>query len=98
LKRYFVEYTLDARSDVLGSKNWYESKRAGIGAIFAARIEEAVQRLSCQPFGGPEVHRGVRRIVAKQFPHLIFYRIEESRVVVLGVRHERADQASWPES
>jgi plasmid stabilization system protein ParE len=98
LKALAVEYTGAARLDVLESKQWYEAKEVGLGLRFAIRINEAVERISHQPLGAPEIHRGVRRVVTKQFRHLVFYRVEADRVVILGVRHERENPTSWPES
>jgi plasmid stabilization system protein ParE len=98
LKALAVEYTGAAQLDVLESKQWYEAKEVGLGLRFAIRINEAIERISHQPLGAPEIHRGVRRVVTKQFRHLVFYRVEADRVVILGVRHERENPTSWPES
>ena len=98
MKALPVEYASAARLDVLESKKWYEAKEVGLGLRFAVRIGEAVERISHQPFGAPEVHRGVRRVVTKQFRHLVFYRVEAERVVILGERHERENPTTWPES
>jgi plasmid stabilization system protein ParE len=87
-----------ARFDVLESKKWYEAKEVGLGLRFAFRINEVVERISHQPLGAPEIYRGVRRVVTKQFRHLVFYRVEAERLVIIGVRHERENPTTWPES
>lgn len=96
MRAWPVEFSIAARSDVLDSKRGYEAKRVGLGQQFAERINEAIERISHQPFGSREIHRGVRRVVVKQFHHLLFYRIEQERLVVIGVRHERENPTSWP--
>ena len=96
LKSYPVEFSHEAREDTLKASAWYESKSKGLGAAFATRIDESISRISNSPLGAPEVHRGVRRVVMRQFRNLIFYRIEASRVIVIGCRHERENPDEWP--
>lgn len=92
-----VEFTERASIEAYQAREDYESKSTGLGLQFAKRIEEATDRISRFPFGFPEVHKGIRRSVLKQFPFLLFYRTEPNRVVVLACLHERQDSASWPE-
>jgi plasmid stabilization system protein ParE len=61
-------------------------------------VNEVVEHISHQPLGAPEIYRGVRRAVTKQFRHLVFYRVEAERLVIIGVRHERENPTTWPES
>ena len=91
-----VEFSREARKDVFSAAAWYESKNRGFGAVFIARVDESLIRISNFPMGGREIYQGVRRVVLRQFRNILFYRIEETRIVIIGCRHERESPASWP--
>jgi plasmid stabilization system protein ParE len=57
-------------------------------ADVAATIEAAVARLSSFPRLGAKTDvAGVRLIVARPYPHLIFYAIENDVLIVRNIRH-----------
>jgi plasmid stabilization system protein ParE len=87
-----------ARTDLNRARKWYGDKSPLLGEAFSDRIQEAVERIAHQPLGAREFHRGIRRVVIRQFPFLLFYRAEQHRVVVVGCRHEREDPDDWPDA
>ncbi len=43
----------------------------------------------------PAIHMDVRRVVANRFPFGVYFRAEETRIVVLAVFHGSGDPAIW---
>jgi plasmid stabilization system protein ParE len=73
-----------------------EPAAKGFGGQFATRISQATERISNNPLASPEIRRGVRRVVLRQFKYLIFYRVEAECVVELACIHQRDNPATWP--
>jgi plasmid stabilization system protein ParE len=91
-----VAFTSRAKKEVDAAQNEIEASAKGFGGQFATRISQATERISNNPLGSPEIRRGVRRVVLRQFRYLIFYRVESERVVVLACIHQRDNPATWP--
>jgi toxin ParE1/3/4 len=84
-----------AEADLTEAKAWYENNQRGWSEKFRLRVEETVERSGRMPELHAEIYKGVRRTFINQFPYAIFYRVEESRVVVVGVMHARRDPKRW---
>lgn len=95
-----MKHRLVLRARVLGdverAGRHYESQREGLGADFVASIEHAIASIQSGPLRYPEVHRGVRRILAQRFPYAVFFTLDDRTVVVLAVLHQATDPARWP--
>jgi plasmid stabilization system protein ParE len=52
--------------------------------------------ISERPAVYAEVSEGVRRALTNQFPYAIFFSDEPSGIVILAVKHQAQDPASWP--
>jgi plasmid stabilization system protein ParE len=74
----------------------YEERRSGLGAQFASRVQSAVDRIAHFPEGAPIVYDPVRRVVIRRFPYSLFYVVEPSYVVVIGLHHQSEDPGTWP--
>jgi plasmid stabilization system protein ParE len=84
-----------ARDEFVEAAAWYESRQDGLGAQFVAQIDRAVAMAASQPERFPVVHRGIRRIVVRQFPYCIYFQVEPERIVVLAVFHGRRSPVRW---
>jgi toxin ParE1/3/4 len=73
----------------------YEAHRARLGNSFIAEIERCIELASTQPDLFPEIHTGVRRVVAKRFPYSVYFRREEHRIVVLAIFHGSRNPEEW---
>lgn len=96
LKKHTVNFRVSAQSDLAQIKEWYESRRIGLGHQFAERVAELVTRLESNPESGPLVHAQVRRMLTRRFPYAVFCLIEREQVVVLGCRHHAQNPETWP--
>jgi toxin ParE1/3/4 len=80
-----------AEADLAKARAWYEGQREGLADEFKQRVEEAFERVGRMPELHAELYKGVRRSFIQQFPYAVFYRAEESRVVVIAVMHTPRD-------
>ncbi len=73
-----------AATDVEKTYGWYETQSEGLGDEFLSVFQAALEGLRADPHGEPEVHPDIRRHLLKRFPHVVFYRVVEGKVVVLA--------------
>lgn len=85
----------EAREDVLEAFRWYETERRGLGKIFRASLNEAIQRIRRAPLASPVVYRDLRRALVDRFPYGIFYRMQPGIIVVVGIVHGHRDPSAW---
>ena len=83
-----------ARADLRNSVLWYEEKREGLGARFAAEVRKAIDMIVLAPHRWP-IRRGTHRYVLRRFPYTIAYRFTADEVIILAVAHHRLDPGSW---
>jgi plasmid stabilization system protein ParE len=43
-------------------------------------------------------HPKLRRIVVRPYPYLIFYRVTDTDLIIIGVRHAARDPATMPDA
>jgi len=77
------------------ARRWYEKQRLGLGADFEHEIDRALLRACGAPNRYPEVVPNVRRIRARRFPFVIYFRVSNEKLIVLAVFHARRNPAVW---
>ena len=81
-----------AEADIEEAFRWYEARRVGLGHEFVAEVDSAFERALGTPSSFPVAYRGLRRIVLKRFPYLVYFREHDEAVQVFGVLHGRRDR------
>jgi toxin ParE1/3/4 len=81
-----------AEADIEEAFRWYEARRVGLGHDFVAEVDSAFERALEAPSSFPVAYRGLRRIVLKRFPYLVYFREHDEAVQVFGVLHGRRDR------
>jgi toxin ParE1/3/4 len=87
----------EAQADLHDAYWWYERQRAGLGADFLLCVEESLQKVRRNTEIYPRIRKSVRRASVRRFPYGLFYVVEESVVVVIGVFHASRDPQCWQE-
>src|SRR5262245_43632002 len=90
-----LELRLEARAEFLEAIDWYEGRRAGLGARFKAEVDRVLARIQLGPQHFPEIEPGYRRALVDVFPYGIFFAPKETEIVVLAVLHHRRDPETW---
>ena len=84
-----------ARAEYDKAGDWYERKRAGLGAAFTAAVQKVFDQISARPQLYRVVLRDVRMAVVQGLPYCVFYRERRSAIVVLAVFHTSRDPSIW---
>ena len=84
-----------ARLEFLAEVIYYNNLRPGLGARFITSIQEAVARSVAFPLSGSTSRANTRRLVVKDFPFSIFYRVESDEVVIFAVAHHAQRPYYW---
>ena len=89
-----VVFRPQAEDDALEVRQWYESRRVGLGREFGEALDALVARIVATPLAFPRVHDETRRAVLSRFPYAVYFRVAEPAVVVLAI-HGRQHPFRW---
>jgi plasmid stabilization system protein ParE len=84
-----------AKRDVKKAYEWYEEQKPGLGDVFLERVEECLSAIGRSPNAFQVVAHDARRAIVKQFPYVIFYRIEDEAIYVYSVFHTSQNPQKW---
>lgn len=85
----------DARADYDTSFDWYEARKSGAGAAFAARVQATLKRIGATPAMHAIVFQGVRKAPVRKYPFRVYYRERGDHIEVLSVFHTSRDPSDW---
>jgi hypothetical protein len=89
-----VVFRPEAEDEVLEAREWYETRRSGLGKELAQVIDEMVSRIVENPLAYQRVHKETRRAVLSRFPYAVYYRFTSEDIVVQAVQG-RQHSARW---
>jgi plasmid stabilization system protein ParE len=84
-----------ARLEFLAEVIYYGEAEAGLGARFAAAVEEAAARALVFPLSGSPYRSNTRRVLVKDFPFSLIYRPEPEGIVIFAVAHHARRPYYW---
>ena len=85
----------EARLDILETRQWYDSRVAGLGSEFARAVDAAAADILRFPASHPRVHGDVRKAVLRRFPYSLLYVTKGEEITVLACFHHRRDPYTW---
>ncbi|MGD0769901.1 MAG: type II toxin-antitoxin system RelE/ParE family toxin [Tepidisphaeraceae bacterium] len=89
-------FSPEARIDLLAAADFYETRRAGLGAEFGVDVGLALARVLEAPRRWPEMEPGIRRFRLDRFPYAIIYRISSAQMVdIIAIFDLRRRPGSW---
>ncbi|MGD0059647.1 MAG: type II toxin-antitoxin system RelE/ParE family toxin [Verrucomicrobiia bacterium] len=74
---------------------WYETKQDGLGAAFADDVLRTIDLLCLFPRIGSPEEAGVRTMMTKRFPFLIYYEVQEHKLWIWAVMHASREPGYW---
>jgi len=80
----------EAVADLTDGYLFYEACEEGVGEYFLDSLSADIRSLRIFK-GGHRLIEGYHRMVAKRFPHAIFYRVEDNEIRVHAVIDTRRD-------
>lgn len=85
----------EAEAEFDDAYDYYEAQRAGLGVLFAARVQDVFDRIAANPLMHGVVFADARKALVSRFPYAVYYRAEPSRVQVIAVIHTSRDPSIW---
>ena len=92
-----IELHEDANEELKAAAVFYESRQEGLGESFLQRVSEGFGLIRRHPFVGQPLFDDFRRLVTRQFPYSLVYRVENDRVFVIAVAHWSRRPNYWKE-
>lgn len=92
-----IHLTQHAADDLLRARDHHADVSAPLRDRFLADVDVAFERILMFPSGAPPVDgmRGLRRARLRAFPFGVFYRVENTRdILVVRVLHTRQDRTT----
>ncbi len=90
-----LAFTARARTDISNAFKWYETQRIGLGDEFLDALDRTFELVQFMPEAGPDVHRGLRRLLMTKFPYAIYYRKLDGRVEIRGCLGQVRNPRRW---
>jgi toxin ParE1/3/4 len=85
----------EARVEFDAAADWYETRRAGLGVDFVARVRAVLNRIELNPQLYAAVYGDVQKAAVTRFPYVVLYREELGEVIVIAVFHTARDPSRW---
>ena len=93
--RYSVRTDKEVADDVEAAWRVYDEFRTGLGDELIVEIFETMQGLEENPHLFQKRYGDWRVMVTKRFRYKIIYRIDDTLVRVIAVRHPRQHPTAW---
>lgn len=85
----------EAEQDISDTAVWYEEQLPGLGRQFLDEVLVAFSSIAQTPRMHPIIHRKTRRALISRFPFGVYYRVDNTAIVVLAVIHGSRDPRHW---
>jgi len=92
---YSILIKPEAERDLQNAYLFYEEQRIGLGLEFLFASEVEINRIQRNPLHFQKKHREIRRAFTARFPFGVFFFIDNSVIVILGVIHAKMDESTW---
>ncbi|MBI5919389.1 MAG: type II toxin-antitoxin system RelE/ParE family toxin [Nitrosomonadales bacterium] len=90
-----ARFVAEARQEFLAEVAYYNEAQSGLGASFTKAVEEATARALSFPLSGTPSASNTRRISLNGFPFSLFYRPEDSGIVIFATAHHARKPRYW---
>ena len=84
---YTLRFLPEVEEDVIAAYAWYEEKSAGLGKDFLLVFYGAAEEITLNPLLYRMVCGAIRRRLLRRFPYAVYFALEDSELVVLGLFH-----------
>jgi toxin ParE1/3/4 len=93
-----IRFTPEALIEFSEILEYLKTRSPGGARNVSARVKAVLTNLSDYPLSGTLTDmEQMRRIKVQHYPYLIFYRVEEQEIIILGIRHAARDTDTMPD-
>ncbi len=87
-----LSYTPEALAELEGVLAYIADRSPQGAQRVQQRLKTIIAFVAQHPYAGLKLGKpDVRRIAATPYPYLVFYRVEDDEVIIVGVRHSARD-------
>ena len=90
-----VRFLAAARRELRREVDRYDESVSGLSDEFVAEVEACVERIATYPDSGTPHLLGTRRVLVRDFPFSIIYKVEAQQLVIITVAHQRRKPEYW---
>ena len=84
-----------AQAELSAAVAWYEGKRPGLGAAFAAAVRPVLDAAAATPEFYPVAEGDTREAPVPGYPYCAYYRVRLGELVVIAIYHQSRDPSGW---
>jgi plasmid stabilization system protein ParE len=85
----------EARADIGHAVGGYRDISPTLSARFGAELDRIYSAIAKYPQMYPVVYKNFRRALLRKFPYSVFYIVEETSILIVGVVHQARDESTW---
>ena len=93
MESFTVRLRRRALADVGAIRRWYRGIDPSLEDRFVIELNETLDRMRQIPLAYQVIYRNTRRISLRKFPYNVYYLVQDPKVVVLAVLHQKRDPA-----
>lgn len=90
-----IRFLEPARIELDDAYAWYEAEQKNLGKQFLEEIRISLRRIAIFPDSCAFIAPGLRRCLAKRFPYMIVYGIDNETIVIVAVAHMHREPMYW---
>ena len=90
-----VTFHEDAYAEMNEAGQYYEERSFGLGLSFLDAVEEAIEKILQSPAAYQLVGDEVRYKLLNRFPYSVLYAIEQDRIRVVAIAHQKRRPGYW---
>jgi plasmid stabilization system protein ParE len=83
-----IIFTPESNSDISQAIDFYNEQQSGLGEYFYSSLSNKIGLISDTPEIFPRYKSRYRKSILLNFPYTIFYCIEPSSILIIGIIHQ----------
>lgn len=90
-----IEIKEEAETDVIDIIKWYNEQQTNLGLEFYEVLLIMYDEICKQPLLFKLIFKQYRKATTLHFPYNIFFRIDDDKVIIMGVFHQKRKPSLW---
>ena len=93
--KYSLRLRSTAEEEIASIALWYEAQSPELGSKFLDKVDQSLEKISENPLQYRVISKRLRRALMKRFPYIIFFRIIENEILIVGCRYAGQNPERW---
>ena len=92
-----IHFLTPAETELFEAAFFYEKQVEGLGKRFTDTIEKALSTIAENPQIYPRLEKDFQKCPTSPFPYKIIFKVEQNRIVIIAVAHNKRRPNYWSE-